>query len=775
MVKNSNKLIHIVILLLGVISSSEQVLGQCPYDNNFYLDITPSLCPGTASASCVYGGDYITTNVVQGNTYTWSTCGNSAFDTELTLYPSGGGPVLAYDDDDCGVQSSITWTATLTGTVDGLLDQFICNSNTTCMDINVNCELPPYIPNDSCISAIFLSLDSLILGTIENSTQSIPAILCNGITSSSANDAWYKFVADTTDLFVKVFGTPGLDAVIELLDSCGGNTLACADSTLVGGVEVIYGAGLTVGNTYYIRVYHNGGIPTTSTFYIVVTGFLSFDPPVIFYGVSKAILASSDSCFPLTVSGVGIINASYGLKTVCIEVIHSYDYFLEISLKSPDGTLIELTTNNGGGGDNYTNTCFGMYGSSDITDGIAPFSGLYIPEGDLGGVNNGQNADGTWELCIINGSSNGGLLQSWSLEFIANPSPFVLGNYCTGSISLSLNTVITASVDDKVQSIPPEDCKCVVSIIANDVWFDFNADAKDIFIVVYGSIGFDAVVELWDSCYGTLLSCVDDTYEGGTEQLHATDLILGNTYFVRVYNFDSLSTSTFDIFIYEESLPPNDDCAGAISLMVESTCAPVDGIANGTQSLYGCAGNAAGDVWYSFVASNPALYINVSGYSKFDAVVELLDGCSGNSLYCMDETYKGGSETIYASGLTVGSTYFIRVYDYDTITSQTIMFNICVSENQVIGTPSVYNSIGENLFVYPNPAQSEVTIRFSDRQDYLVLTLYDLKGQVLWNEPATGFSGYSYTLDISNYSSGIYFLQIKSNNLILTKKLVLNK
>ncbi|MBK6526499.1 MAG: hypothetical protein IPG07_13715 [Crocinitomicaceae bacterium] len=116
--------------------------GQCAFNNTFYIDATPP-CPGTMTAGCVNPGEYVSVNVVAGNTYEFTTCGGTLFtDTELTLYDAFGFTVLDYNDDDCGTQSTITWVATFTGTVNLLLDEFPCSSSGSCVDIDVTCSLP---------------------------------------------------------------------------------------------------------------------------------------------------------------------------------------------------------------------------------------------------------------------------------------------------------------------------------------------------------------------------------------------------------------------------------------------------------------------------------------------------------------------------------------------------------------------------------------------------------------------------------------------------------
>ncbi|HHZ64012.1 MAG TPA: hypothetical protein EYN51_00685, partial [Flavobacteriales bacterium] len=95
-------------------------------------------------------------------TYVFSTCGNSAFDTYITLLNDTNGALLAFNDDDCALQSTITWTAQANGTVRVLIDEYAglfntCAHNTTCMTLNVTqigfCGGGGSGPNNDCVTA----------------------------------------------------------------------------------------------------------------------------------------------------------------------------------------------------------------------------------------------------------------------------------------------------------------------------------------------------------------------------------------------------------------------------------------------------------------------------------------------------------------------------------------------------------------------------------------------------------------------------------------------
>ncbi|MCB0820480.1 MAG: hypothetical protein KDC13_07640, partial [Bacteroidetes bacterium] len=115
--------------------------AQCPNTNDYYdVNLTPSTCPGSAYYGCMYMGEYVTVDVVQGNTYVFTSCDEFIFDTEITVYNSGTGALISYNDDDCGFQSTVTWTATFTGTVNVLLNWYPCDGSTLfCIPLEVIC------------------------------------------------------------------------------------------------------------------------------------------------------------------------------------------------------------------------------------------------------------------------------------------------------------------------------------------------------------------------------------------------------------------------------------------------------------------------------------------------------------------------------------------------------------------------------------------------------------------------------------------------------------
>lgn len=132
-----------VFSLFVVLISSGTAIAQCSNCTNNYPTGTFSTTSAsyTTVATCIYGGEYSYYNVTSGETYQWTTCGDNSFDTQLTLWSGNtcGTGYLAYNDDDCGVQSTITWTATFTGTVTLLVSRYNCLNQSSCMTVNWAC------------------------------------------------------------------------------------------------------------------------------------------------------------------------------------------------------------------------------------------------------------------------------------------------------------------------------------------------------------------------------------------------------------------------------------------------------------------------------------------------------------------------------------------------------------------------------------------------------------------------------------------------------------
>ena len=116
------------------------------------------------------------------------------------------------------------------------------------------------------------------------------------------------------------------------------------------------------------------------------------DPGITPYGTGPLVLVCTNGD-PLnnTIIGDGVTIAN-----VTIDLNHTFDGDINLSLIAPDGTTMDLSSGNGVAGNNYSITVF-EDGSPSITTGAAPFNGSFEAEGGtFAAVFDGVDASGEW-------------------------------------------------------------------------------------------------------------------------------------------------------------------------------------------------------------------------------------------------------------------------------------------------------------------------------------------------------------------------------------------
>lgn len=110
------------------------------------------------------------------------------------------------------------------------------------------------------------------------------------------------------------------------------------------------------------------------------------------------------------------VNARVADMNVRVNLNHTWDGDLVLSLISPTGTVVALSTSNGGSGDNYSTTLFDDEAATAISLGAAPFNGSYRPTSPLNAFDT-QTMSGNWTLRIADtvGSDSGSMI-SWSVD-----------------------------------------------------------------------------------------------------------------------------------------------------------------------------------------------------------------------------------------------------------------------------------------------------------------------------------------------------------------------
>lgn len=268
----------------------------------------------------------------------------------------------------------------------------------------------------------------------------------------------------------------------------------------------------------------------------------------------------------------------------------------------------------------------------------------------------------------------------------------------TGAYLLTSSTTCTNSNFTLDQSTTTALTGCL-SGAHYDVWFSFVASGTTHTVTIGGFAATTTItnpeVQIYSgTCGGTLTA-----QACGATTATATTLVSGTTYYIRVSNVGSDPSGNgqkpkFDICVTHPQQPPSNDlCSAPISLTSTTTCTNTAGTLLGASVssaavTSSCTGTPGGDVWYSFVAQAAFTTITMSSIqgSITTEYIQLFSGSCGSftSLGCVSgngsslslntATYPGGA------GLTVGATYYIRIYSQSVAPLGTNWgFDICVA------------------------------------------------------------------------------------------------
>jgi len=238
--------------------------------------------------------------------------------------------------------------------------------------------------------------------TVSNSVLTSPM---NGTIDVEAYSLEWDMDVNATSYFVEVASDSGFSTIVESDTVMTNNYVAVMLDT-----ETEYFWRVTPSNDCGAGVASAAFSFTTAN--IVCDSFASTDVPVAISSSGTPEITST-----LTISeGVDISDLD-----VQINVTHTWISDLTITITSPAGTVVELTSGNGGSGDNYIDTQFDDDAGTSITSGTPPFTGLYTPEQALSAFN-GESSLGVWTIKISDAfNADGGALNSWSVSTCGEP------------------------------------------------------------------------------------------------------------------------------------------------------------------------------------------------------------------------------------------------------------------------------------------------------------------------------------------------------------------
>ncbi|MER0440442.1 3-coathanger stack domain-containing protein [Emticicia sp. W12TSBA100-4] len=544
--------------------------------------------------------------------------------------------------------------------------------------------------NDNCLQATSLTptvgenFSGAMLGSSFEATQS--SLDCNNSTTTD-DDVWYSFVATQAVHKIKVKGwQSNLGRIQAFSGSCASLvSLGCNTTTFSGDTAINVLTGLTAGQTYFFRAYSAATGSGQSVFSVAVTtpAFSVYDEcstaftiPVSANSSCTNTIVTMSNAFPSSISGT------------CNDV--SKDIYLKFVATSTQHQIkIINIENNGFITSFHAGTCGSLQhlrcGSS--LDSLFNLGGLTIGQTYFIRIITTNNAFNSYRVCIT------------------TPT-FQSNDECSGAVTITASgsalecNTFSGNLQNTSQSSIKE-CNAGTgnnTTLIRDIWYKFTATATQQRIRFSKISGGNFKFELYAGSCGTLtyVDCSGDisTFE---EKVFA-GLSVGNQYFIRVYS--SSSTVTYFEGCLKTFTPPaNDICTNATTLTHHATWQTSNYVtgstldANATTGTNTCGQANTFDVWYKFTAASTSALVAIARFTNdiemTTPVVAVYSGdCNSISqLSCLTTSMVSTTENfLKVNSLTIGQTYFIRVYASTATTATQGSFRIQVNQETTAPT-----------------------------------------------------------------------------------------
>ena len=373
--------------------------------------------------------------------------------------------------------------------------------------------------NDLCSGAISLSPGSCpggaIAGTLAGSTYtSIPTIGC-GI--ADRNDVWYSFVAPVTNPTITLISPP-VNARVQLFSgSCVGlNSVSC-------GLASIAATGLTIGNTYYVRVYTDPNFPgAIGTFNICV----SVPVPSNNACSNATIITSSPTCNNTPGNVFGATNEGPTINNPNCATGVTYDVWYRFIAQRTNPTI---TLSNIGSA--FTNASLQL-----LSNTAEPVTPLFC-----GGTSISANyltPNTTYYIRVYStGTAPTNAVNSGFNICVTDPSDPPSNNECAGAVNLAVTNTCSNNPGNMAGATPssqPLGGLCTAPNVY-DVWYRFTAIGTATTTITLSSLGpnfLNPGFEVFSgTCSGTLTSIAC-----GTTSVITPVLTQNAIYYIRVYS-----------------------------------------------------------------------------------------------------------------------------------------------------------------------------------------------------------------------------------------------
>lgn len=465
--------------------------------------------------------------------------------------------------------------------------------------------------NNECTGAISLTVNSSCIttsGTTIGATQSasLPDPDCGDGDSGWDDDVWYSFTpaAGQTAVTIDFSSVSGTDDLVAQIYTSNDNTCAgtftlfnCADD-VAGSLPGFSGLAVTVGTTYYIRVFSyssTAGTTANSNFTICVRTPVTTPP-------------ANDDCS-------GAVSLTPATGTSCTTPVSGSTEAATASTETPPNTAPTGTNDDVW----YSFTATATTHKIELSNftGTTSDLAMAVYSGSCGALTLVSDSDP--EIMFVNGltvgqqyyvrvytySSDAADYGGFSI-CVTTPTPPANDNCGTATaLTVSPTATCTTATSGTTEAAtastetPPNTAPTGTN---DDVWYSFVATAANQGIALSNLNGTatDMAMAIYSGSCGALVLIQDSD----PETMNVANLTPGQTYYVRVWSYSDQAGDygSFDICVTTLTPPPNNECAAATAINgISGVVAGSNVAASQSQAPAACnnsSATASSDVWY---------------------------------------------------------------------------------------------------------------------------------------------------------------------------------
>lgn len=552
---------------------------------------------------------------------------------------------------------------------------------------------------NECSNAVTLTSNTACNNTnINLSSATASSSIPDGCWAAGTyTDYWYQFTAVSTTHTVTLsnLGSRFTNPRIQIYSgSCGSLTSVVCGNT--SGTPVTATAtGLTIGATYYIRVANFGAWGSNGNYRADICVTHPQPPPVNDDCSTATSLTPGSTC--TNTAGTLFYATSTSTATTCGTGTF-YDVWYRFTATSTThaiavsslgasltaaSTYIQVFSGACGG---LTNISCAAASSRMVLTALTAGTTYYIRIYITTNPTVLPSTDWNFNICVLSPQANDAVCSAVTLTS---------GATCT---------TIAGNLDLATNSAPTAGCASGTNF---DVWYQFTPSSTTTYNILLSGLGANITAPRIQIYSGTCGSLTSVACSAAPHTLLSSSLTSGTTYFIRISQNGTQVTGAaggFNICISTTAAPANDACSSPQVLTSSTTCSYINGtLFNATGSSTAqitntCGANqAAADVWYSFVAQTAYPTINFNnigipvGSGSNRAAFQLLSAntlCNNSYTSLICNLYNAtGVQAISTSslnggaGLTVGQTYYIRIfYNQATTPTNAWTFALCIQD-----------------------------------------------------------------------------------------------